>query len=185
MAMWGRMPLPPIPICPQEPWEAQEEAHRDRSRVKFSFCERPGVETRQRESPESRDGAERLTPGPRTPDPRPELPSSEIWARHIFFRTKANFPSANLHPAIWALGPSPHTRARSPLPHQSAKGKGARSVSARLKDSSLMVRLRRGKAICRLAQLARFLIRSTMRAVATHLQCAVSTRHRVPGLALV
>ena len=37
MAMWGRMPLPPIPICPQEPWEAQEEAHRDRSRVKFSF----------------------------------------------------------------------------------------------------------------------------------------------------
>ena len=42
----GRMPLPPIPICPQEPWEAQEEAHRDRSRVKFSFCERPGVETR-------------------------------------------------------------------------------------------------------------------------------------------
>ena len=30
--MRGRMPLPPIPICPQEPWEAQEEAHRDRSR---------------------------------------------------------------------------------------------------------------------------------------------------------
>jgi hypothetical protein len=83
--MWGRMPLPSIPNCPQEPWEAQEEAHRDRSRVKFSFCERPGVETRQRESPESRDGAERLTPGPRTPDPRPELPSSEIWARHTFF----------------------------------------------------------------------------------------------------
>ena len=39
MAMWGRMPLPPmIPICPQEPWEAQEEAHRDRIRVKLSFC---------------------------------------------------------------------------------------------------------------------------------------------------
>ena len=31
MAMWGRMPLPLIPNCPQEPWEAQEEAHRDRS----------------------------------------------------------------------------------------------------------------------------------------------------------
>ena len=46
MAMWGRMPLPPIPICPQEPWEAQEYAHRDRSRVKFLFCGRPGVETR-------------------------------------------------------------------------------------------------------------------------------------------
>ena len=46
MAMWGRMPLPSIPICPQEPWEAQEEAHRDRSRVKFSFCVPPGVETR-------------------------------------------------------------------------------------------------------------------------------------------
>ena len=29
--------LPSIPICPQEPWEAQEEAHRDRSRVNFSF----------------------------------------------------------------------------------------------------------------------------------------------------
>jgi hypothetical protein len=29
---------PPSPyLCPQEPWEAQEEAHRDRSRVKFSF----------------------------------------------------------------------------------------------------------------------------------------------------
>ena len=42
------MPLPPIPICPQEPWEAQEYmyAHRDRSRVKFSFCVRPGVVTR-------------------------------------------------------------------------------------------------------------------------------------------
>ena len=24
MAMWGRMLLPPIHICPQEPWEAQE-----------------------------------------------------------------------------------------------------------------------------------------------------------------
>ena len=31
-------PVPPIPICPQEPWEAQEYAHRDRSRVKLSFC---------------------------------------------------------------------------------------------------------------------------------------------------
>ena len=41
MAMWGRMPLPPIPICPQEPWEAQEYAHRDRIGVKFSFCGRP------------------------------------------------------------------------------------------------------------------------------------------------
>ena len=46
MAMWGRMPFPSIPIssapnlCPQEPWKAQEDAHRDRSRVKFSFCVR-------------------------------------------------------------------------------------------------------------------------------------------------
>ena len=39
MATWGRTPLPSIPICnlesaprTQEPWEAQEEAHRDRSR---------------------------------------------------------------------------------------------------------------------------------------------------------
>jgi hypothetical protein len=56
--MWGRMPLPPIHICPQEPWEAQEYAHRDRSRVKFSFCERPGVETR----PE-RSGSRRGTRG--------------------------------------------------------------------------------------------------------------------------
>ena len=44
--LWGRMPLPSIPICPQEPWEAQEEAHRDRSRVNFSFRVPPGVETR-------------------------------------------------------------------------------------------------------------------------------------------
>ena len=29
MAMWGRMPLPPIPICPHEPWEAQLTAHTD------------------------------------------------------------------------------------------------------------------------------------------------------------
>ena len=43
MAMWGRMPLPHIPICPQEPWEAQEYAHRDRSRVKLSFCVSPGA----------------------------------------------------------------------------------------------------------------------------------------------
>ena len=42
----GTYATPPIPICPQEPWEAQEEAHRDRSRVKFSFCGRPTVETR-------------------------------------------------------------------------------------------------------------------------------------------
>ena len=35
-----------IHICTQEPWEAQEYAHRDRSRVKFSFCGPPGVETR-------------------------------------------------------------------------------------------------------------------------------------------
>ena len=43
MAMWGRMPFPlslPTP-SPQEPWEAQDYAHRDRSRVNFSFCERP------------------------------------------------------------------------------------------------------------------------------------------------
>ena len=40
MAMWGRMPLPPIPICPQEPWEAQEKAHRDRSRVKVAVRSR-------------------------------------------------------------------------------------------------------------------------------------------------
>ena len=33
--------------CDQEPWEAQEKAHRDRSRVKFSFCVRLGVETRR------------------------------------------------------------------------------------------------------------------------------------------
>ena len=45
------MPLPPIHICPQEPWEAQEYAHRDRSRVKCSFCERPGVETRHPSDP--------------------------------------------------------------------------------------------------------------------------------------
>ena len=32
------VPLPPISICPQEPWKAQEEAHRDRIRVKnFRF----------------------------------------------------------------------------------------------------------------------------------------------------
>ena len=61
MAMWGRMPLPPIPICPQEPWEAQEEAHRDRSRVKFSFRVPPGVETRLR------DAGPRSKPTPRTP----------------------------------------------------------------------------------------------------------------------
>jgi hypothetical protein len=48
MAMWGPMPLPPIHLFPQEPWEAQEYAHRDRSRVKFSFCGRPGIETRQK-----------------------------------------------------------------------------------------------------------------------------------------
>ena len=42
MAMWGRMPLPPIPICPQEPWEAQEYAHRDRSRVTWS-CNPPNL----------------------------------------------------------------------------------------------------------------------------------------------
>ena len=31
-----------IPTCPQEPWEAQEKARRDRSRVTFrSFCGRP------------------------------------------------------------------------------------------------------------------------------------------------
>jgi hypothetical protein len=47
------MPLPPIPICPQEPWEAQEKAHRDRSRVKFSFCGRPTVETRRAVLPTS------------------------------------------------------------------------------------------------------------------------------------
>ena len=36
--MWGLLPLPLIPICPQEPWEAQEYAHRvDRSRINFSF----------------------------------------------------------------------------------------------------------------------------------------------------
>ena len=27
MVMWGRVPLTTIPICPQEPWEAQEYAH--------------------------------------------------------------------------------------------------------------------------------------------------------------
>ena len=32
----GTYATPPIPICPQEPWEAQEFAHRDRSRVKLS-----------------------------------------------------------------------------------------------------------------------------------------------------
>ena len=39
--LWGRMSPPCIPFCPQEPWEAQEDAHRDRSRVgvgsKFRF----------------------------------------------------------------------------------------------------------------------------------------------------
>ena len=30
MAMWGRMPLPSIPICP---WEAQEYAQRDRTGI--------------------------------------------------------------------------------------------------------------------------------------------------------
>ena len=30
----------------QQPWEAQEDAHRDRSRVNLSFCKRPGVATR-------------------------------------------------------------------------------------------------------------------------------------------
>jgi hypothetical protein len=43
--MYATLPHPYFPICPQEPWEAQEYAHRDRSSVKFSFCERPGVET--------------------------------------------------------------------------------------------------------------------------------------------
>ena len=47
--VWGRVPLPPIPTCPHSPGameEAQGDAHRDRSRVNFSFCERPGVATR-------------------------------------------------------------------------------------------------------------------------------------------
>ena len=48
LVAWGRVSPPSIPTCPQEePWEAQEDAHRGRSRVKFSFCERPGVATRQ------------------------------------------------------------------------------------------------------------------------------------------
>ena len=38
---------PSIPTYPQEPWEAQEEAHRDRSTVKFSFCVSPGAATRR------------------------------------------------------------------------------------------------------------------------------------------
>jgi hypothetical protein len=41
MGTYATPRVPPIPICPQEPWEAQEYAHRDRSRVKLSFCVSP------------------------------------------------------------------------------------------------------------------------------------------------